>query len=138
MIRAALVTLAVALGALGLAPAAGAQTVITGTVKSKAGQLLPGLALLEKGEMHNNVWDRGALVDADGHFRIDVASGGPYGLHVYASGYLYSPNAIRVDAGKTLEVTIVLVPEPTRANDPVIKRVDFAPAAAKPGAGTIA
>jgi len=88
--------------------------------------------------MHNNVWDRGALVDADGHFRIDVASGGPYGLHVYASGYLYSPNAIRVDAGKTLEVTIVLVPEPTRANDPVIKRVDFAPAAAKPGAGTIA
>jgi hypothetical protein len=138
MIRTTLVTLAVALGALGLAPAASAQTVITGTLKSQAGQPLPGLALLEKGEIHTNVWDRGAFVDANGHFRIEVASGGSYGLHVYASGYLYSPNAIKVDAGKTLEVNIVLVPEPTRANDPVIKRVDFAPADAKPGQATVA
>ncbi len=138
MIRTTLVTLALGLAALGLAPEAAAQTVIAGTVKSKAGQPLAGLALLEKGEMHNNVWDRGGLVDANGRFRIEVASGGPYGLHIYASGYIYSPNAIKVEPGKTLEVNIVLVPEPTRANDPVIKRVDFAPAEAKPGKVTIA
>ncbi|HEV8672855.1 MAG TPA: carboxypeptidase-like regulatory domain-containing protein [Methylomirabilota bacterium] len=112
---------------------AGAQTVITGLVKSKAGQPLAGLALLEKGEIHNNVWDRGALVGPDGRFRIEVAEGGRYGLHVYASGYIYAPNAIRVETGKTLEVNVVLVPEPTRANDPVMKRVGFFPWDARQG-----
>jgi hypothetical protein len=112
---------------------AGAQTVITGTVKSKAGKPLPGLALLEKGEIHNNVWDRGALVDAQGRFRIEVASGGQYGLHVYASGYLYAPQAVKVEAGKTLEIQIVLVPEPTRANTPIIRKVGFFPWEARQG-----
>ncbi len=126
--RAALLTVFVvsALG-LGLPPEAGAQTVITGTVRSQAGRPLPGLALLEKGEIHNNVWDRGARVDANGRFRVEVATGGQYGLHVYASGYIYKPNAVRVETGKTLEVDVVLVPEPTRENDPVIKRVGFFP-----------
>lgn len=104
-----------------------AQTVIAGTVKSKAGRPLLGLALLEKGEIHNNVWDRGALVDAQGHFRIEVASAGQYGLHVYSSGYLYAPQAVKVETGKTLEIQIVLVPEPTRANTPIIRKVGFFP-----------
>src|SRR2546426_4595104 len=114
---------------ISLAPAAAgeARTAITGTVKSKAGHPLPGLALLEKGEIHNNVWDRGVLVDANGHFTIELPEGGQYGLHVYASGYIYAPQAVRVEAGKTLEVSVTLVPEPTRANDPVIKRVGFFP-----------
>ncbi len=110
-----------------------AQAVIAGTVKSKDGKPLPGLALLEKGEIHNNVWDRGALVDAQGHFRIEVASGGPYGLHVYSSGYFYDPHAIKIETGKTLEVNVTLVPEPTRANDPVIKKVGFFPWEARQG-----
>ncbi len=110
-----------------------AQTVITGTVRSKAGQPLSGLALLEKGEIHNNVWDRGARVDAQGRFRIEVASAGPYGLHVYSSGYLYAPQAIKVEAGKTLELQIVLVPEPTRANTPMIRQVGFFPWEARQG-----
>jgi hypothetical protein len=102
-----------------------AATVITGLVRTQSGQPLPGLALLEKGEIHNNRWDRGALVDAGGRFRIELAEGGQYGLHVYSSGYLYKPNAVKVETGKTLELQIELVPEPTRANDPVIKRVEF-------------
>jgi hypothetical protein len=115
---------------------AGAATIITGTVNSKAGQPLAGLALLERGEIHNNTWDRGALVDANGHFRIEVASGGPYGLHVYSSGYLYKPQAVKVETGTTLEVTVVLVPEPTRANDPVITRVGFFPWEQRQGRAT--
>lgn len=111
-----------------VAPAgADAAASIVGTVKNKAGHPLPGLALLEKGEIHNNVWDRGALVDAGGRFRIEVATPGQYGLHVYSTGYIYSPRAIRVEAGKTLRVDVVLVPEPTRANDPVIRRAGFFP-----------
>ncbi len=108
-------------------------TVIAGTVKSKAGKPLAGLALLEKGEIHNNKWDHGALMGPDGRFRIELPEGGQYGLHVYASGYIYSPNAVRVETGNALEVSIVLVPEPTRANDPVIKRVGFFPSEARQG-----
>jgi hypothetical protein len=130
MIRTACV---VSLVVLGLIVNAGAQTVISGSLKNKAGQPLPGLALLEKGEIHNNVWDRGALIGEDGRFRIELGSGGAYGLHVYSSGYIYSPNAVNVAAGKTLELNLVLTPEPTRANDPVIKHVGFFPWEAKQG-----
>jgi len=119
--------------ACGPALNAHAATVIAGIVKSKAGKPLAGLALLEKGEIHNNKWDHGALVGPDGRFRIELPEGGQYGLHVYASGYIYSPNAVRVETGNTLEVSIVLVPEPTRANDPVIKRVGFFPSEARQG-----
>jgi len=134
MIRSLLVSLlAGALVACGLPAQGDAATVIAGTVKNKAGQPLPGLALLEKGEIHNNVWDRGAVVDANGRFRIEVASGGQYGLHVYSNGYIYSPSAVKVETGKTLEVSIVLVPEPSRANDPTIKRVGFFPRNARQG-----
>ncbi len=128
MMRAAFAMI-IMVGALGLGPglAAGAATVITGTMKSKAGLPLPGLALLEKGEIHNNVWDRGALVDAAGQFRIELPAGGQFGLHMYSSGYIYKPEAIRVETGRTLTVDVVLVPEPTRSNDPVITRVGFFP-----------
>lgn len=131
-IRTAVVLSLLVAVAAGAAPA-GAQTVIAGTVRSKAGKPLAGLALLERGEIHNNVWDRGALVDAQGRFRIEVAAGGQYGLHVYASGYIYHPQAIQVRPGQTLEVQIVLVPEPTRANTPVIRRVGFFPWEARQG-----
>ena len=118
---------------LGFTAVGETRTVISGTVKSKTGQPLPGLALLEKGEIHNNVWDRGVLADASGRFTIELPEGGRYGLHVYASGYIYSPQAVRVETGTTLEVSVTLVPEPTRANDPVIKRAGFFPWEARQG-----
>src|SRR5712692_4875578 len=133
IVRLLVIALACWTVALAAPLSAGAATVIAGTVKNKAGQPLPGLALLEKGEIHNNVWDHGGLVDANGGFRIEVAAGGQYGLHVYSSGYIYSPQPVRVETGKTLEVGVVLVPEPTRANDPVIKRVGFFPWAERQG-----
>jgi hypothetical protein len=121
------VSLALWLAALALPRGVDAATVITGIVRTQGGQPLAGLALLEKGEIHNNRWDRGTLVDSAGRFRIEVAEGGQYGLHVYSSGYIYKPNAVKVEGGKTLEVEVVLVPEPTRANDPVIKSIEFGP-----------
>jgi hypothetical protein len=128
MIRTVLsISLALWLGAFAMPPGADAATVLTGLVRAKSGQPLAGLALLEKGEIHNNRWDRGSLVDTAGRFRIELAEGGQYGLHVYSSGYLYKPNAVKVETGKTLDVEVVLVPEPTRANDPVIKSVEFDP-----------
>jgi hypothetical protein len=139
MMRAALVAVVVgSFAAAALSVDAGAATVISGTVKSKAGQPLSGLALLEKGEIHNNKWHRGAVVDKDGRFRIELESGGgQYGLHVYSSGYIYSPNPVKVDTGKSVEVNVVLVPEPTRKNDPVIKKVGFFPSEERQGKVTV-
>lgn len=134
MMRASILAcVAAAVAALGVPLEAGAVTIISGTVRTQAGQPLPGLALLEKGEIHNNEWDRGALVGADGRFRIELPTGGRYGLHVYSSGYIYAPQAIYVGTGKTLEVNVVLVPEPTRANTPVVKGVGFFPWEARQG-----
>lgn len=130
------VTLAVLLGlAWSVATPAASQgrSAIAGLVRSKAGKPLPGLALTEKGEIHNNVWHRGALVDTSGRFSIELSDGGVYGLHVYSSGYIYAPQAVRVEKGKVLEIALTLVPEPTRANDPVIKRVGFFPWEARQG-----
>ena len=134
--RAWVLAVTVCIGLVGLPALSDARSVITGTVRSKAGQPLAGLVLLEKGELHNNVWHGGALVDANGRFRIELAAGGQYGVHVYASGYIYAPQAVRVESDKTLELAVTLVPEPTRANDPTIKRAGFFPWEARQGTVT--
>lgn len=129
--------LAIWLIALALPLGADPAAVITGTVRTQSGQPLSGLVLLEKGEIHGNRWDRGTLVDGSGRFRIELGDGGQYGLHVYSSGYLYKPNAVKVESDRTLDVAVVLVPEPTRANDPVIKRVEFVTSETRKGKTTI-
>ena len=58
-----IVSLALWLMAFALPPGADAATALAGIVRAQSGQPLPGLALLEKGEIHNNRWDRGALVE---------------------------------------------------------------------------
>jgi hypothetical protein len=134
MMRAVLwVAIAACGGPMMLPSLAEARVVLSGTVKSKGGQPLAGLVLIEKGEIHNNVWHRGARVAANGRFRLELADGGQYGVHVYASGYIYSPQAVRLESGKTLELSVVLVPAPSRANDPVIKRAGFFPWDARQG-----
>jgi hypothetical protein len=109
-----------------------APAVLTGTVKSVKGQPLDGLILLERGELHGNVWDAGTLVRG-GTFRLELPRGGQYGLHLYSSGYFYRPQAIAVESGKTLSLDLLLAPEPTRARDPVIKRAGFFPWEARQG-----
>ena len=104
----------------------GAATIM-GTVKNAAGQPLPGLALMEIGELHGNVWGPGTLVDERGEFKVDLPKGGQYGLHIYSGGYIYHPEAVLVPEGGTLRVTVTLIPEGTRANDAIIKRVGFFP-----------
>jgi hypothetical protein len=110
-------------GCAALPRPAGPPGVVTGTVKSVKGQALDGLILFERGELHGNVWDRGLPVK-DGAFRLEMPPG-QYGLHLYASGYFYRPQAINVEPGQTLSLDLRLAPEPTRARDPVIQQVAF-------------
>jgi hypothetical protein len=131
--RSAGLTVVLALAMMAVPGAAYARTAIAGTIKSKEGKPLPGIVLLEKGEIHNNKWHRGVLVDSSGRFTIELSDAGSYGVHVYASGYIYSPNPVRVEAGKTAEVPAVLVREPTRDNDPRIRQIGFFPVEAQQG-----
>jgi hypothetical protein len=131
--RRARLILALVLAMMAVPSAAHARTAIAGTIKSKEGKPLPGIVLLEKGEIHNNKWHRGVLVESSGRFTIELSDAGSYGVHVYSSGYIYSPNPVRVEAGKTAEVSAVLVPEPTRDNDPRIKQIGFFPAEERQG-----
>lgn len=118
-------------GCAALQRVAGPPGVVTGTVKSIKGQSLDGMILFERGELHGNVWDQGVLV-REGRFRLELPPG-QYGLHLYASGYFYRPQAIKVEPGKTLALDLLLAPEPTRARDPVIKQLTFERA----GAGAV-
>lgn len=118
-------------GCAALQPPTGPPVAVTGMVRSVKGPALDGMLLFERGELHGNVWDRGVLV-RDGQFRIELPPG-QYGLHLYASGYFYRPQAIKVEPGQPLRLDLPLAPEPTRARDPVIKRVTFERA----GAGTV-
>lgn len=126
------------LGALGACAAPGAlegppgPAVLTGRLTNPEGEPLDGLLLLERGELHGNVWDRGTLVRG-GQFRLELPRAGQYGLHLYASGYFYRPQAIRLEPGQTLTLDLKLAPEPTRARDPVIRRVGFFPWEARQG-----
>jgi hypothetical protein len=128
----ALVLWCAACAAPGATTRPGPPAVIAGTVKSVKGRPLEGLVLLERGELHGNVWDGGTLLK-DGVFRVEVPSGGQYGLHIYASGYFYRPQAIRVEPGQTLTVDVRLAPEPIRTRDPVIRRAGFATDRQRPG-----
>src|SRR5947208_14571242 len=91
------ISLALWLMALMLPPGADAVTAITGMVRSQSGQPLLGLVLLEKGEIHNNRWDRGALVDASGRFRTALAEGGQYGPHAHSSASINTATAGRAE-----------------------------------------
>ena len=110
-----------------------ARMAIAGMMKSKDGKPLSGLVLLEKGGFHNNKWYRGFAVDKSGRFNIEVDEAGEYGVHAYSSGYIYFPQAARVEAAKTTEVSPVLVPAPTRANDPKIKEISIVPSESSRG-----
>jgi hypothetical protein len=105
---------------------------ISGEVRDKAGRPLAGLALMEKGQIHNNVWHAGARISEEGRFEISLAEGGEYGLHVYSSGYIYSPQTVMLESGKTKDLKVVMVPEPTRGNDPAIGKVEFSPSPESP------
>ncbi|MBI3085865.1 MAG: c-type cytochrome [candidate division NC10 bacterium] len=138
MRRSNLVASIIVSGALLWGAEAKGEATLAGTVKNAAGQPLPGLALMEIGELHGNVWGPGTLVDERGEFKIEVPKGGQYGLHVYSGGYLYHPEAVLLEEGKTVRVTVTLIPEGTRANDPIIKRLGFFPWEGNQGTTTYA
>jgi len=101
-----------------------ADTLISGTVRAADGGSLNGLVLIEKGRLYGKNFRYGSLV-RNGQFSVRVDGGGAYGLHLYASGYVYFPLGIRVESGKDNQGQYKLPPNPATAMAPVISEVTF-------------
>jgi hypothetical protein len=59
----------------------------------------PGIVLFERGHVQLGTFERGAVIDANGHFEVDVPVGGPWGVHVYLDNYFYMPLEVQVAEG---------------------------------------
>jgi cytochrome c5 len=102
----------------------GADTVVSGTVKAAEGGSLNGLVMIEKGRLYNKKFKYGGLIK-NGRFSVKVDGGGPYGLHLYASGYVYFPLGIRVEGGKDNLGHYKLPPNPANSKAPVLNNFKF-------------
>ena len=104
----------------------GDDTHISGTVLAAEGGSLNGLVLTEKGRLYNKNFKYGGLIK-NGHFSVKVDGGGTHGLHLYATGYVYFPLAMRIEEGKDNTGQYKLPPNPATARAPVVKNIMFVP-----------
>jgi len=100
------------------------DTLISGTVMAAQGGSLNGLVFLEKGRLYGKNFRYGGLI-RNGMFSVKVDSGGSYGLHLYATGYIYFALGIQVDSRKDNRGKYKLSPNPAQARAPVIKEIGF-------------
>jgi cytochrome c5 len=100
------------------------DTLISGTVSAAEGGSLDGLVLIEKGRLYGKNFRYGGLIEK-GTFSVQVDGGGSYGLHLYATGYIYFPLGIRVDEGKDNHGSYKLPPNPALEMAPVIESIRF-------------
>jgi len=103
-----------------------AETFISGTVITSDGMVVAsGVVALERGELHNNEFETGGGIGPDGKFKISLAAGGPWGLHVYSEGYLYFPLQITIKENQANEVPVVLPVDSTSKDDPRLSDIRF-------------
>jgi len=100
------------------------DTLISGTVRAAEGGSLNGLVMIEKGRLYGKKFRYGGLI-RNGIFSVKVDGGGSYGLHLFATGYVYFPLGLQVEGGKDNRGQYKLPPNPARAMAPVIKEVGF-------------
>ncbi len=110
------------------------DTLISGRiVGADTGGPLAGVILIEAGRLFGKKYQYGGAVNEKGEFSIKVLEGGDYGLHVYASGYIYLPLAVSVQTGEDTQYTFTLPPNPALKDAPVISNISFNPVGGKTG-----
>ena len=100
------------------------DTFISGTVRAAQGGSLNGLVFIEKGRLYSKDFRHGGLIK-NGQFSVRVDGGGTYGIHLYATGYVYFPLGIQVEGGNDNRGQYKLPPNPAKAMAPVINEVTF-------------
>ncbi len=104
--------------------ASGADTVISGTVRAADGGFLNGIVLVERGRLYGKNFRYGGRIE-NGNFSIPVDDGGSYGLHLYATGYIYFPLGLRVQEGQDNSGQYKLPPNPATDMAPMIGKITF-------------
>ncbi len=115
-------------------PPPGAPDTIKVTVRvtDTSGRPLNGLALFEKGFVHQINFVKGVRF-TNGLFTIELPSEvdvppvqrGFWGMHIYATDHIYYPKEIELEKGKEYTFDVALAPDPNPKDDPVIHGVEF-------------
>lgn len=119
---------------VGLFPSTGAvedspsgKTIVTGVMVNQDGTPLSGIVMLEEGKLFRGKFRRGGIADSSGRFAVELPGGGQWGLHGYADGYIYHPEAIAVEPGKITRYRWVLAADKNPLDNPVIRRITLTP-----------
>jgi mono/diheme cytochrome c family protein len=100
-------------------------TYISGQVSAGDNGPITGLVVIEKGRLYGKDFRYGGLIDTDGKFSVRVDGGGSYGLHLYATGYIYFPLSIEVVEGQDNHSTYSLPPNAAAADGPTVADIRF-------------
>jgi mono/diheme cytochrome c family protein len=106
---------------------AGKETRISGQVRAADGGPLMGIVAIESGRLYNKNYRYGGFVDEKGRFSVVVPEGGDFGLHIYATGYVYFPVGIEVKDGEDNHFSYAVPPNPAQEDVPVISGVSYEP-----------
>ena len=100
-------------------------TTISGRVTAADDGPVAGVILIELGRLYGQNYRFGGVIDENGMFSVEVDGGGDYGIHIYATGYIYLPLSMHVEAGKDNENSFSLPPNPAEKHGPDISEVVF-------------
>ncbi len=97
-----------------------------------SGAPLNGLMIYEKGAVHSNRFSIGAVVK-NGEATIvlpkvrDIprSDWNYWGMHVYATDYIYFPQEIRIEPGADFDFEVTLAKDQNPEDDPVISDIQF-------------
>jgi mono/diheme cytochrome c family protein len=88
---------------------------------------LAGVIMIERGRLYGKNYQYGGTVDESGEFSVAVDGGGSYGLHLYATGYIYHPIGVEVRPGLDNVFSFKLPENKAVTEAPVISQVNFKP-----------
>jgi len=100
-------------------------TYISGQVTAADNGPITGLVVIEKGRLYGKDFRYGGLIKSDGSFSVKVNGGGNYGLHLYATGYIYFPLSIDAVEGQDNRATYSLPPNAAKEDGPIISDIEF-------------
>ncbi|NIQ92820.1 MAG: c-type cytochrome [Desulfuromonadales bacterium] len=123
-----------ALVPLGVLSASAAETRLSGLAQAGDGRPLQGVVAIETGRLYSKDYRFGGTIEPNGWFSVKVPEGGDYGLHIYATGYVYHPVGLTVEEGQDNRFIFKIPPNPAIREAPVISDVTFTSSTDDPGA----
>lgn len=85
-------------------------TRLSGQIVGIDGKFLgPGMAMFELGRVHEGSYKRGALIDEDGRFTVELPEGGTWGIHLFKDGYQYLPLEVTIGTHQQVILTSMMV-----------------------------